>query len=154
MTPIQYIGKKEQMVDHAMFAGTMTTWNGPGDIQNVPDKAVPILLKYPDTWRLPIAGVPASEPGSLKPVAEGNGETAQTDTEETEIDVDNADTTYVAPIKDVMTEVDQKAPMVALDNLDADGLRSYAQQHFGHTFHHNTGEDRMRNEIIAMMNRG
>ena len=53
-----------------------------------------------------------------------------------------------------MTEADAKPPMANLDSMDGQALRAYAQQHFGHEFHHNAGEAKMRQIIIGLMNRG
>lgn len=50
MQPIRYIGVKPTKLDNV--AGTGVTWNGPNDIQLVPDQAVPKLLLHPMVWEL------------------------------------------------------------------------------------------------------
>jgi len=50
---IKYIGPKP--VKHDNVAGTSTIWSGPGDVQEVPDAAVPLLLKHPTVWELAAA---------------------------------------------------------------------------------------------------
>lgn len=56
--------------------------------------------------------------------------------------------------KNPMSEADAKPPMANLESMDGPALRAYAQQHFGHEFHHNAGEAKMRQTIIGLMNRG
>lgn len=50
MAKIKYVGGKPMKTDNV--AKTRTIWNGPGDVQEVPDAAVPLLLKHPDVWEL------------------------------------------------------------------------------------------------------
>lgn len=125
MTPIRYIGKKERKEDNVAHTGTV--WNGNGDVQNVPDNAVAKLLVHTDSWEL--AGD-----------AQKSGDELQ-------------QTTSTAKSNEP-TEADMKPPMVNLETMDKDALRSYAQQHFGHTFHPKAGEAKMRQDIIGLMNRG
>lgn len=127
-TKIKYVGKKEIKKD--TVAGTNIVWNGPGDIQDVPNKAVAALLAHTDSWAL--------EDGETAPKAQ-------------ETDQQNGEG---KDGKNAMTEADAKPPMASLDTMDAEALRAYAQQHFGHEFHHNTGEAKMRQTIIGLMNRG
>ncbi len=131
-TKIEYIGKKTLKRD--TVAGTNIVWNGPGDVQDVPDKAVALLLVHTDSWAL------AS--GSKKP--EGDGKNPEGDgSKKPEGDGKNP-----------MSEADAKPPMANLESMDGPALRAYAQQHFGHEFHHNAGEAKMRQTIIGLMNRG
>lgn len=53
MRAIRYIGEKP--IKHDNVAGTGTVWNGPRDIQEVPDAAVPLLLLHPTVWELATA---------------------------------------------------------------------------------------------------
>lgn len=50
MSKVRYIGKKDQRAD--TVAGTGIVWLGYGDEREVPDAAVPRLLKHPDVWEL------------------------------------------------------------------------------------------------------
>lgn len=50
MTQIRYIGTKPGKEDNV--AGTGVRWAGPGDVQEVPDRAVPYLLQHPAVWTL------------------------------------------------------------------------------------------------------
>ena len=51
MALIEYVGiKPNGRID--TVAGTGVIWSRQGDIQEVPDLAVPLLLKHPDVWRL------------------------------------------------------------------------------------------------------
>lgn len=50
MARIEYIGKKDISTD--TVAGTGTVWYGNGDVQEVPDEAVPKLLVHSGHWRL------------------------------------------------------------------------------------------------------
>lgn len=137
MTKIVYVGKKPMKRD--TVAGTGIVWNGPGDVQDVPDKAVAALLHHTDSWAL-AKGASAPPPAA----AADTGKAAESDTGKTQ-DGDG---------KNAMSEADAKPPMAHLDNMDAKDLRAYAQQHFNHTFHPNTGEAKMRQTIIGLMNRG
>jgi len=51
MAFIEYIGIKPNGRKDTV-AGTGVEWTRHGDIQEVPDLAVPLLLKHPDVWRL------------------------------------------------------------------------------------------------------
>lgn len=53
MASIKYIGTKP--VKHDNVAGTSTIWTGPGDVKEVSDAAVPLLLKHPTVWELAVA---------------------------------------------------------------------------------------------------
>lgn len=50
MAKIEYVGAKERRQD--TVAGTGIVWVGKGDVKEVPDVAVPRLLKHPDIWRI------------------------------------------------------------------------------------------------------
>lgn len=128
MAKIRYVGSKPSKMDN--IAGTGVVWNGNGDVKNIPDRVVPLLLAHPDVWAL------------------DDGETVN---QAVDIDPAKMETQHE---QDPLSETDSKAPMVNLETMDKDGLREYAQRYFGHTFHHNTGEGRMRDEIIGLMNRG
>ena len=127
-TKIEYVGKKPVKKD--TIAGTNIVWNGPGDVKDVPDKAVAALLAHTDSWALA---------SGEKAPAKAAGD----DGKKPEVDGKNA-----------MTEADAKPPMASLDTMDGPALRAFAQQHFGHEFHHNAGEAKMRQTIIGLMNRG
>lgn len=47
---LRYVGKKLVAIDNV--ARTGITWNGNGDVQEVPDHAAKALLKFPDQWEL------------------------------------------------------------------------------------------------------
>jgi hypothetical protein len=123
MKPIRYIGKKARKEDNVAHTGTV--WNGPGDVQNVPDGAAAKLLVHTDCWVL-ADGETVADPASAGDVV------ASTEVENDE----------------------RNPPLVNLDAMDKEALRSYAQQNFGHAFHPNTGEAKMRQAIIGLMNRG
>lgn len=53
MTKIKYVGQKDTRAD--TVANTGVVWFGRGDVQEVPEAAVPLLLKHPDVWALPDA---------------------------------------------------------------------------------------------------
>lgn len=131
-TKIEYVGKKTLKKD--TVAGTGIIWGGPGDVQDVPNKAVAALLAHTDSWAL-ASGVSA-------PAVVGNEPQGES-TKNPEGDT-----------KNLMTEADAKPPMANLDAMDDAALRSYAQRHFGHAFHHNAGEAKMRQTIIGLMNQG
>lgn len=48
-TAIQYVGDKTRKEDNV--AATGTVWNGPGDVQLVPEAAAPKLLAHPTVWQ-------------------------------------------------------------------------------------------------------
>lgn len=48
MIQVRYIGTKEQKGDNV--AGTGAVWNGPGDVQSVPDGAWAKLSAHPSVW--------------------------------------------------------------------------------------------------------
>ena len=136
-TRIEYVGKKALKKD--TVAGTDIIWNGPGDVQDVPNKAVPLLLAHTDSWALAKgASAPAPAADTGKPAGDDSGDGKKPDGDG----------------KNAMTEADAKPPMANLDAMDSKALRDYAQQHFGHAFHHNIGEAKMRQTIIGLMNRG
>ena len=60
MAGIKYIGSKP--VKHDNVAGTSTIWTGHGDVKEVPDAAVPLLLKHPTVWELAVAPGGAAVP--------------------------------------------------------------------------------------------
>lgn len=130
MQNIRYIGKKERKVDN-VIAGTGIVWNGQGDVQAVPDSAVKKLLEHTDSFELatdvPPEAATTSEPPVVTPPV--------TD-----------------PKKD---EDDNKRPSLPnLETMDKDALKEFAQREFGHQFHPNTGEAKMRAAIVGLMNRG
>ena len=59
MAKIKYVGLKESRAD--TVAGTGKVWFGKGDVQEVPDIAVPRLLRHPDIWQL-VTEEPAAPP--------------------------------------------------------------------------------------------
>jgi hypothetical protein len=48
MAKIKYVGSKPSRQD--TVAGTGIVWHGNGDVKEVPDLAVPRLLRHPDIW--------------------------------------------------------------------------------------------------------
>lgn len=61
MALIEYVGiKPNGRID--TVAGTGVIWSRQGDIQEVPDLAVPLLLKHPDVWRLVEQARPDTNP--------------------------------------------------------------------------------------------
>lgn len=47
---LRYVGKKPVAIDNITRTGI--TWNGHGDVQEVPSFAAKALLKFPDQWEL------------------------------------------------------------------------------------------------------
>lgn len=134
MKSIRYVGKKDRKEDNVAQTGVV--WEGKGDVQPVPDNAVPKLLMHPDIWELateePVTEQPSGETKTEEPVTEP----VKTD-----------------PAKE-MTEAEAMPPLVNLESMDKAALKDFAQRQFGHEFHPNTGEAKMRQTIIGMMNRG
>jgi poly-gamma-glutamate capsule biosynthesis protein CapA/YwtB (metallophosphatase superfamily) len=134
MKKIRYIGNKEFKPDNV--AGTGLVWNGKGSIHEVPDAAVAKLLVHSGIWELvadDLANAPVS--ADLQEKSEDqNPETLQPDLDQ--------------------SEVDTKPPLANIDTMDKEALISFAQRQFGHEFHHATGEAKMRQTIIGLMNRG
>ena len=124
MAKIQYVGNKVIKADNV--AGTGVVWDGNGDVQDVPDSAVAKLIAHSGIWKLA-----------------GDDEKAS-----------DFPATEEAPTPTEMSEADARPPMANLDTMDDAGLRQYAQRYFNHAFHHNTGEAKMRQTIIGLMNRG
>lgn len=133
MQNIRYIGKKPRKVD--TVAGTGVIWNGPGDVQPVPDHAVKVLLLHTDSW----------EPADVKAAAAAAAA---------------ADKTPAEPVVPVEPKVEkkedetQRPTLPNLETMDKDGLKEFALREYGHTFHPNTGEAKMRSTIVGLMNRG
>lgn len=48
---LRYVGPKGKKSDHLF--GTRVTWNGPGDVQEVPAEFVPRFLRFSQVWRRP-----------------------------------------------------------------------------------------------------
>lgn len=69
MALIKYVGRKAKKQDNV--AGTGALWLGQGDVQEVPEAAVPKLLKHPDVWALadvaPNAGLAAAPAPATAP---------------------------------------------------------------------------------------
>ena len=125
MAKIRYIGKKEKKLD--TISGTGLIWLGNGDIQEVPASAVSKLIQHTDSFELVDSGSEV-------------------------IEADEALESSTAVV--VEAQEDDKPPMANLETMDAEALRQYAQRHFGHEFHHKTGEEKMRQTIVGLMNRG
>jgi len=134
MKNIRYIGKKDERTDNV--AGTGLVWNGQGDVQTVSDAAAAKLLAHPDIWE-DAGDAPVDEkPKAEKPVADKPADEP------------------TPPKQDDPEDDSALAPMVNLETMDKVALKEYAQRHFGHEFHPNTGEPKMRSTIIGLMNRG
>lgn len=54
MKNIKYVGSKPEKTDNVAHTGVI--WKGNGDVQEVPDKAVPMLLAHPTIWELDAGG--------------------------------------------------------------------------------------------------
>lgn len=147
MAKIRYIGKKERKTD--TIAGTGITWNGHGDVQEVPASAVAALLEHTDSFELDgKAVITGTETTGQVSGDDMNG----TDAQGQPGDADNAGGSEQEEQAD---NADHMPPLVNLEGMDAQGLRDYAQKHFGHTFHHKLADtDKMRQTIIGLMNRG
>lgn len=130
---IKCVSKKARVIDRP----SGVEWAGNGDVQQVDARHAARLLHHTDVWEpaetgmAPVVATEASDTKAPEDLEEG----AKTAEDQQEIDP----TTL--------------PPLVDLENMSADDLRAYAQQNFGHTFHHNTGEATMRKTLIALMNR-
>lgn len=60
---VEYVGQKP--IKHDNVAGTGIVWNGPGDVQTVPNEAWARMARHADVWRLKGEGARAA----VKPVA-------------------------------------------------------------------------------------
>jgi hypothetical protein len=54
LVKLRYVGRKPLAIDN--IARTGITWNGHGDVQEVPASAAKSLLKFPDQWELASPG--------------------------------------------------------------------------------------------------
>lgn len=106
------------------FAGTGIIWNGVGDVQPVPDTLAARFLEHTDSFVL-ADDVPAA---AADPATAKASKVAERESE--------------------------SPPLVNLESMDGKALRDYAQRYFGETFHPKTGEAKMRQAIVGMMNRG
>ncbi len=128
MTKIRYIGAKASKQDNV--AGTGIIWSGRNAVKDVPGGAVDKLLLHPDVWEL--------ADGTVRDQPEDQGtqeEVQQEEAQQEEVE-------------------DDSPPMVSLDSMEKDALKQYAQRYFNHQFHHATGETKMRQVIVGLMNRG
>lgn len=117
MALIKYVGKKARRVD--TVAGTKVVWNGPGDVQEVPDVAVSRLMMHPDVWAVADAAAPkAAEPAA------------------------NKDAAPTGP--KYLMQTDEGA--LVLDELDKDALRELAKVS-GLDIHHKKSEEFFRQEL-------
>lgn len=133
---IKCVSKKARVIDR--LSGV--EWSGEGDVQQVDARHAARLLHHTDVWE-------PAETG-MAPVA------VQEATEATEAQAPANPEEGAKPVEDQqVTDPTTLPPLVDLGNMAVDELRNYAQQHFGHTFHHNTGEATMRKTLIALMNR-
>ena len=138
MKIIRYIGNKPVKTDNV--AKTGKEWLGNGAVQSVSDEAAAKLLAYPEIFEL--VGESNDDngpPNSITPLT-----TPLTDTPK----VDSSQTSQQTDTPKI------EAPMVSIETMDGKALRDYAQRYFGHTFHHATGEAKMRQEIVSLMNKG
>ena len=141
MKNVRYIGKKDHKEDNV--AGTGIVWNGQGDVQAVSDSAFAKLILHPDVWEN--AGADDGISSETKPAESETGSaTSETKPAETETTAKT----------DEARDVDSLPPMQNLEGMDKTALKDFAQRHFGHEFHHNAGEAKMRQTIIGLMNRG
>lgn len=141
MKNVRYIGKKDQKADNV--AGTGIVWNGPSDVQQVPDSAFAKLMQHPGVWE--DAGADAVDGHATN--------TAETETNPQNTETEPSESATTVRVEDTV-DVDSLPPMPNLDGMDKPALRDFAQRHFGHEFHHNAGEAKMRQAIIGLMNRG
>lgn len=126
MALIEYVGKKPSRAD--TLAGTGIVWNGPGDVQEVPDEAVPRLLMHPDVWAVAEKAAPKAPeaPKAAAPADDGSDSKAE-----------------VSGPKYLM-QTEEGA--LALDNLDKEALRKIAQES-GLTIHHKKPAEFFREEL-------
>ena len=135
MPKIRYIGKKAEKADNV--AGTGVIWDGNGSVREVPQNAADKLLKHPDVWELVDEKGPKSKPKPA-PAEPEEGETEGEESTETEDEPQASDL----------------PPLTNINGMDGDQLREYALREFNHTFHHKAGEQKMRDVIVGLMNRG
>lgn len=121
MALIEYIGKKASRAD--TVAGTKVVWNGPGDVQEVPDLAVFKLLKHPDVWAL-VASKPQTPKQAEAPVVE---ESPTAEAKPQTDDTGNVPGVEDAPKAEHIMRTDSGKPLV-LDTLDLATLRELAKE--------------------------
>ena len=95
-------------------AKTGVIWRGNGDVQDVSKEAAAKLLVHTGIWEL-------ASPKEKVPVIQEEEKPLETEQE----------------------KVDALPPMPSLENMDKEALQHFAQRHFGHEFHFNTGEASM-----------
>lgn len=141
---IQYIGKKPEGRKDTV-AGTGLVWSEPGDVLDVDPRAAKLLLKHPDIWaeaKVDADKTQSDEDDLLTEEQNAEAERRAEEAAEAErLRIEEEDQIRNAP------------PQVNLNDLDADGLRAYAMEHYQHTFPHNAKPKTMRNAIIGLANR-
>jgi len=60
MALIKYVGKKELQID--TLYGSHVHWDGEGDVKEVPDGIVPLLLNHPDCYERVVDAVSSTPP--------------------------------------------------------------------------------------------
>ncbi len=123
---IKYIGKAAREIDSK--AGTGVVWNGPGDVQEVPDWAAPKLLRFKDMWEQVGETDSAAMAESLRDHA------AEVKTEED------------AGIW--RTEVTAR-----MQNMDKAQLEQFAKSHFNVDLDKRRSAEKLRQEIDSLIDR-
>lgn len=130
MALIKYLGAKERATNH--LTGKAVVWEGNGDIQNVDDDvALTLVATFPEYYELATTSKGFQPRTTKKPTP--SKKPADSEDED---------------------EMATRPGLVNLDAMDEDQLRAFAQSNFGHDFHHSMKAPRMRDEIIALTNRG
>jgi hypothetical protein len=132
MAMIEYVGKKAMRAD--TVAGTKIVWYGAGDVQEVPDLAVPKLLKHPDVWVI-TKGKKQPEPQAV--------EAPQAD--------DSIPTAEEKPVTGHIIETPDGKQHV-LDGMERDELRALAKTYNIPTG--NSGADKIRERLTEAFPKG
>ncbi len=133
MAKIKYVGIKPSRKD--TVAGTGIVWTGNGDVQDVPDIAVPRLLRHPDIWC-----IAADEPKKAPAKVETPEQQDETQGESEQGGQSSGPEFVIAT---------SEGPLV-LDAMDRDTLVALAKEaKLKH--HHNAGIDKLRALLMAAL---